>query len=141
MIHPCPHCSARNRVPVRHLADSGRCGACKQELAAIREPLGVDSRLFLEITAGATVPVLVDFWAPWCGPCNMVSPEVAKAAANLAGKAIVVKVNTEDNPELAGQFEVRSIPNFALFCDGELKWQQPGALGHRQLEEIALGQT
>ena len=140
MIRNCPHCSAKNRIPAKHLAESGRCGACKQELPPLAEPVGVDNNLFVEITKEATVPVLVDFWAPWCGPCNMVAPEVAKAADNLAGKAIVIKVNTEDSPGLASQYEVRSIPNFALFRDGQLTWQQPGALGHQQLEAVALGQ-
>lgn len=139
MIRRCPHCGASNRVPARHLADTGRCGACKRELPPLGEPLEVDTAAFSEITREATVPVLVDFWAPWCGPCKMAAPEVAKAAGNLAGKAIVLKVNTEENPMLASHYGVRSIPNFALFRNGMLQWQQPGLLGHRQLEQIVLG--
>ncbi len=141
MIRHCPHCGAQNRVPAKHLADTGRCGGCKQELPSLAEPIEADTALFTEITREAPVPVLADFWAPWCGPCKMAAPEVARAAGNLAGKAVVLKVNTEENPILASTYGVRSIPNFALFRKGVLSWQQPGLLGHRQLELIALGQV
>ncbi|MDP9141843.1 MAG: thioredoxin domain-containing protein [Pseudomonadota bacterium] len=101
----------------------------------------MDASLFAEIIRDAKVPVLVDFWAPWCGPCKSAAPEVAYAAQNLAGKALVLKVNTEAHPDLAAQFAIRSIPNFAVFRDGELKWQQAGLIGHRQLEQTTLGRA
>lgn len=139
MIRPCPHCAAKNRIPARHLADAGRCGACKQALSPLAEPLDVDEHLFAEIMRESKVPVLVDFWAPWCGPCKSAAPEVAHAAQNLAGKALVLKVNTEAHPGLAAQFAIRSIPNFAVFRGGAVQWQQAGLLGHRQLAQKTLG--
>lgn len=138
MIRKCRHCGAGNRIPARHLADTGRCGACKQALPPIDEPLDVNETEFDEIVNGATVPVLVDFWAAWCGPCKMAAPEVVRAAAGLAGRALVLKVDTEAHPGLASRYGVRSIPNFALFRDGRLRWQQPGLMKHRQLEQVAL---
>lgn len=138
MIRTCAHCGSRNRVPARHLADTGRCGTCKKSLAPMNAPIDVDAALFDQITTEAKVPVLVDFWAEWCGPCKMAAPAVAKAAESLAGKALVLKVDTEQVPALAAKYNVRSIPNFALFRDGKLQWQQPGVLTQQQLEQVAL---
>jgi thioredoxin 2 len=133
MIRRCSACGQENRVPARHLAHAGKCGACKAPLPPLSEPLDVDQATFDEIVAQAGVPVLVDFWASWCGPCRMVAPEVKKAAARLAGKAVVLKVDTERNPELSARFAVQSIPSFAVFSGGRRVSQQAGAMNQERL--------
>ena len=135
MIRTCKACGRKNRIPAKHLADNGRCGECKAELPAVNEPMEVDPEQFNDIVQNARVPVLVDFWADWCAPCRMAAPEVARTAQDMAGQAIVIKVDTERHPELAAQFNVRGIPNFAVFYQGRPVRQQAGLVNHQQLEE------
>ena len=134
VIRNCSKCGQQNRVPAKFLASTGRCGACKSALPPIAEPVAVDDQLFDEIVQNSTVPVLVDFWAGWCQPCVMAAPEVARTAADMAGKAIVLKVDTEKYPQLAGRFKVNGIPNFVVLMGGRVVLQQPGLVDHDQME-------
>ena len=134
MVRSCQVCGRKNRIPPKHLADTGRCGACKSPLPPISEPVEVNVEEFDEIIHEARVPVLIDFWAAWCGPCRIAAPEVERTAREMAGRAIVLKVDTERYPQLAARYQVRGIPNFAVFTEGRLVKQQAGVVDHQVME-------
>jgi thioredoxin 2 len=135
MIRPCPACGANNRVPAKHLADTGRCGSCKATLQPVSEPIEVDVTEFAEITREARVPILVDFWAEWCGPCRMIAPALEEISKTLNGKVKIVKLNVDENPGTAAKFGIMSIPTLMLFKDGQLASRQVGAAPKQKLEQ------
>ena len=130
MIWICEACGQKNRVQARNLTSDVRCGKCKAPIAPVARPIDADAEVFDEVLREATVPVLVDFWADWCGPCRMAAPEVAKVAHAAAGRAVVLKVDTDRHPEIAGRYQVRGIPNFIVLRDGRAVFQHAGVVPH-----------
>lgn len=119
VILQCPSCGTSNRVPAARLGDKARCAHCKSSLLPLTAPLTVKSAEdFDELVRGSPVPVLVDFWAAWCGPCQMVAPELQKLAASRSGSVAVAKVDTDALPDVAGRYGIRSIPTMILFKGG-----------------------
>ena len=115
----CPSCGTTNRLRYDGLDRATRCPKCRTHLPRPNDPIDVQSTAdFDAVVNSSSLPIVVDFWAAWCGPCRMVAPEIKKAAEHLAGKALVLKVDTDANPELSSRFGIRSIPTIGVFANG-----------------------
>lgn len=145
IVVPCPSCGQANRLAFDRLGLSTRCGRCQTPLEAPGQPVDVAATGdFDALVRGSRLPVLVDFWAAWCGPCRMVAPEIAGVAAAHAGEWLVVKVDTEALPDLAARLQIQSIPTMAVFHRGLVAGRTQGAMPAPQIEAFvrqSLGPT
>jgi thioredoxin 2 len=134
----CAHCGATNRLPATRLGDDPDCGRCHRPLLA-GTPIELDDLSFDRFVQHSTLPVLVDFWAPWCGPCRQMAPQFDAAARQLKGRALLVKVNSDDSPETSARFGIRSIPTLVRLQGGVEQRRQSGALPAAQIVALAAG--
>jgi thioredoxin 2 len=141
ILRNCARCGRRNRMRYAGLGQTFRCAQCKNELPALDEPVDARSDLVFDaLISRSKLPVLVDFWAPWCGPCKMVAPEFRKVARETAGQFVLAKVNTEEVPSLAARFRVTAIPTMVLFENGLEVARQTGAMPAPEIRKF-IGQA
>jgi thioredoxin 2 len=137
VVVECSVCGQKNRLAYERLGKSVRCGKCKTAIGAPNQPIEVTSTAdFDRLVAQSSLPVVVDYWAPWCGPCRMVAPEVQKVAARQAGHAVVVKVNTDQLADLGQRYSIRSIPTLAVFAGGREVTRSSGARPAEDIEAL-----
>jgi thioredoxin 2 len=141
IIETCPNCGQKNRIPFSGISGSARCGNCKRDLPPLSATVKVpDEEAFDALVGSSPVPVLVDFWAPWCGPCKMMAPELERVAARADGRFVVAKVNTEEIQSLGQRFQVNAIPTLAVFAKGEEIGRSQGFRPAAQIEQFVAGQ-
>jgi len=133
----CGSCGAMNRLKYASLERATKCGKCQSALPFPAKPIELTgAQLFDAVIAHASVPVVVDFWAVWCGPCHMMAPEIDKVAERSAGRALVLKVDTDANPELSQRYQIRSIPTIAIFQGGREATRASGVQPAANIEQL-----
>ena len=135
----CPHCHTPNRLPLARLADGGKCGACKQALH-VGAPIELDASSFDRHILRSELPIVVDFWAPWCGPCRMMEPMFERAAETLEPRARLLKLNLDEAQATARRFGIQSVPTLLLTSQGQLIAQSAGARDSRGIIDWAKSQ-
>lgn len=131
----CPHCLSVNNIPQKDSYKKANCGKCKESLLDTK-PIDLKDNNFDEVVVNSDIPVFVDFWAPWCGPCKMFGPTFEKVAQNYPLKALFVKVNTENEQAIGARFGIRSIPTMIVFKDGKEVHRISGALDENSLNQL-----
>jgi len=135
VIRTCEQCQTRNRVPESRITEAPKCGRCGESLGRVEAPIELKAaRDFDALVKDSPVPVLVDFWAAWCGPCRMVAPELEVVAKRRAGELVVAKVSTTELPDVAARFGVRAIPTMLLFHRGKQTRRISGAMPAAEIE-------
>ncbi len=135
---PCPHCNSINRIPAARIHEKPKCGQCAAALID-GAPVELNAGNFAQMTGKSDLPVVVDFWAPWCGPCKMMAPAFNEAARKFAGSAVLAKLNTEDVPSVGATYNIRSIPTLIVFRGGREVARQSGAMDAGNLQRFIEG--
>ena len=128
----CFACGTRNRIPRARLRQDPKCGKCGQKIFP-RQPVKIDDGSFAREVEQSPIPVLVDFWAPWCAPCRMIAPSLEQLAQEQGGKLKIAKLNVDENPRIASRFGIRGIPALKLFVDGQVAKDLVGAMPKDQI--------
>ena len=133
-VEVCNACGASNRVPFARANQAAKCGRCHTAVRAAGAPIEVDSAQLEALVRSSPVPVVVDFWADWCGPCRALAPQLDQAARSMSGDVVVAKLDVDRNPEAASKYGARAIPLLVMFADGKPVWRETGARPAAQLE-------